>query len=141
RAPDGKAIMWIQLQELPSHIRGDAADEIDVPDDGQWTEEVAERYADRIQARIGEHVGNFDEIVLGRRVFSPADLERLNPNLVGGDPYSGACTIDQFLTWRPTPGSRNHETAVKGLFHIGASTHPGPGLGGNSGFMVASKFI
>ncbi len=141
RAPDGKAIMWIQLQELPSRIRGDAADEIDVPDDGQWTEEVAERYADRIQARISRHVGNFDEIVLGRRVFSPADLERLNPNLVGGDPYSGACTIDQFLTWRPTPGSRNHETAVKGLFHIGASTHPGPGLGGNSGFMVASKFI
>jgi phytoene dehydrogenase-like protein len=139
RAPDGKAIIWVQLQELPSHIRGDGADEIRVPDDGEWAEEVAERYADRIQARIGRHVANFDEIVLGRRVFSPADLETLNPNLVGGDPYSGACTIDQFLAWRPTPGSRNHETGVQGLFHIGASTHPGPGLGGNSGFMVASK--
>ena len=140
RAPDGKAVMWIQLQELPSHIRGDATDEIEVPEDGKWTDDVAERYADRIQARIAAHVSDFDEIVLGRRVLSPADLETLNPNLVGGDPYSGACTIDQFLTWRPTPGSRNHETGIKGLFHIGASTHPGPGLGGNSGFMVASKF-
>jgi len=26
---------------------------------------------------------------------------------------------------------------VKRLYHIGASTHPGPGLGGMSGFMVA----
>jgi len=141
RAPEDKAIMWIQLQELPARIRGDAADEIAVPEDGRWTNDIAERYADRIQARIADHVGNFDEIVVGRSVFSPADLETLNPNLVGGDPYSGSCTIDQFLAWRPTPGSRNHETGIKNLFQIGASTHPGPGLGGNSGFMVASKFV
>jgi phytoene dehydrogenase-like protein len=141
RAPEDKAIMWIQLQELPSRIRGDAADEIAVPEDGRWTNDIAERYADRIQARIADHVANFDEIVVGRSVFSPADLETLNPNLVGGDPYSGSCTIDQFLAWRPTPGSRNHETGIKNLFQIGASTHPGPGLGGNSGFMVASKFV
>ena len=61
-------------------------------------------------------------------------------NLVGGDPYSGSCSIDQFLLWRPFPGVKNHETPVKGVYHIGASTHPGPGLGGNSGFMVAGRF-
>jgi phytoene dehydrogenase-like protein len=27
---------------------------------------------------------------------------------------------------------------VKRLYHIGASTHPGPGLGGGSGFLLAS---
>src|SRR5947209_4367566 len=50
RAPEGRAILWIQLQELPSRIKGDAAGEIDVGD-GEWTDELREHYADRIQAR------------------------------------------------------------------------------------------
>jgi phytoene dehydrogenase-like protein len=70
-------------------------------------------------------------------VLSPADLERHNINLVGGDPYSGASTLGQFHLWRPFPGSRNHRTVVRGLYHIGASTHPGAGLGGMSGYLAA----
>ena len=141
RVPDGKALMWIQLQELPRRIKGDAAGEIDVPADGAWTEEVREAYADRIQRRLARHLPGFEASIVGRRAYSPADLEAMNINLVGGDPYSGACSIDQFLLWRPFPGAKNHETPVKGVFHIGASTHPGPGLGGNSGFMVAQRFL
>ena len=30
RAPDGAGLLWIQLQELPWHVRGDAAGELDV---------------------------------------------------------------------------------------------------------------
>lgn len=141
RAPEGKALLWIQLQELPRYIKGDSAGEIDTPPDGSWTEDVREAYADRIQHRLGGHIPNLEANIIGRRVFSPADLEAMNINLVGGDPYSGACTIDQFLLWRPFPGAKNHETPVKGVFHIGASTHPGPGLGGNSGYMVAQRFV
>ena len=69
--------------------------------------------------------------------MSPADLEKLNINLVGGDPYSGHCGMQQFFAWRPLKSIKNHDTTVKDLYHIGASTHPGPGLGGNSGYMVA----
>ncbi len=141
RAPDGQWIFWIQLQELPKVIKGDAAGEIEIPPDGSWSHEVKEAYLDRIENRLARHIPNFRESVVGRRAYAPPELEALNMNLVGGDPYSGSCSIDQFLTWRPFPGSRNHETTVRDLFHIGASTHPGPGLGGNSGFMVASKFI
>jgi phytoene dehydrogenase-like protein len=72
-----------------------------------------------------------------RRAYSPADLERMNVNLVGGDPYGGNCAVDQFFLWRPFAHSVNGETAVRGLMHIGASTHPGPGLGGGSGFNAA----
>ncbi|MGH8874905.1 MAG: phytoene desaturase family protein, partial [Acidimicrobiia bacterium] len=139
RAPEGSWILWIQLQELPSVIEGDAGGEIDVPPSGSWTEEVREAYADRIHRRLGAHISNLDQAMLGRRAFSPADLETINPNLVGGDPYSGACTVDQSLLWRPIPGLRNHQTPVAGLYHIGASTHPGPGLGGHSGYMVAHR--
>ena len=68
---------------------------------------------------------------------SAADLETLNVNLVGGDPYGGFCGVDQFFLWRPFRNSVNHRTPVARLHHIGASTHPGPGLGGGSGFLVA----
>jgi len=137
RAPAGKSILWIQLQELPRRIRGDAAGLIDCPADGVWNVDVRERYADRIVARLARQVPNLARSIIARKVISPADLEALNVNLVGGDPYSGCCEIDQFLLWRPFPASRNHETPIRQLYHIGASTHPGPGLGGMSGFMVA----
>ena len=52
--------------------KGDAAGEIDVGD-GTWTEELRERYADRIQARIARHVPNLESALLKRVVLSPAD--------------------------------------------------------------------
>ena len=72
-------------------------------------------------------------------MLSPADLERLNCNLVGGDIYAGSCALDQNLLWRPLAAAPGHGTAVDGLWHIGASTHPGPGLGGGSGLLVANE--
>ena len=138
RAPDGSAILWLQLPEAPRHIKGDAAGEIAVPEDGQWTEAVREAYADRIEAILCRHIPDFKSLVLARRCYSPADLQAMNVNLVGGDPYGGACTIDQFFLWRPLRGTTNHGTPVKRLYHIGASTHPGPGLGGGSGFLLAN---
>src|SRR5204862_6924175 len=59
RAPEGRSILWIQLQELPWQVRGDAAAEID-PQDGTWTEELRERYADRLQRRLATHVANLE---------------------------------------------------------------------------------
>lgn len=140
RAPEGGSILWIQLQELPATIRGDTRGDIEAPG-GVWSEQVRERYADRVQEILANYITNLDQSIVGRRAFSPADLEDLNMNLVGGDPYSGACTIDQFLAWRPMPETRNHETPVKDLYQIGASTHPGPGLGGVSGYLVASQLL
>jgi phytoene dehydrogenase-like protein len=137
RAPEGAAILWLQLPEAPRIIRGDAAGEIAAPADGRWTEEIRERFADRVEARLAGHIDGFKDLVVARKVYSPADLERLNINIVGGDPYGGFCGIDQFFLWRPFPGSINHKTAIPGLYHIGASTHPGPGLGGGSGFLAA----
>jgi phytoene dehydrogenase-like protein len=140
RAPAGKSILWIQLQELPRKPKGDAAGEIDVGD-GTWTEALRERYADRIQARIARQAPNLGSALLRRVALSPADLERANVNLVGGDIYSGSCALDQNLLWRPRPSLPGHRTVVKGLWHIGASTHPGPGLGAGSGTIVAQELL
>ena len=136
RAPDGSWIIWIQLQELPAGcVKGDAAGEIDVGE-GSWTEELREAYADRITARLGRHIQNLERATLKRLVLSPAEIEALNVNLVGGDIYGGSCALDQNFLFRPLAQAPGHRTAVDNLWHIGASTHPGPGLGAGSGYIV-----
>lgn len=137
RAPSGKWILWLQLLELPKVIKGDAGGEISVPADGRWHPAVAEAFADRLVQQLSQVVPNLEDKLLYRKVISPADLEAANINLVGGDPYSGHCGVDQQLLFRPLPALKNHATPVKNLYQIGASTHPGPGLGGMSGYLVA----
>jgi phytoene dehydrogenase-like protein len=135
RAPEGKGLLWIQLQELPWHVKGDAAGELDVGD-GTWTEELRERYADRIQARLAKHIPNLESSIIKRTTLSPADLQAANVNLIHGDPYGGSLALDQNFLWRA-----QHKTPVENVWHIGASTHPGPGLGGGSGALVANQLL
>ena len=137
RVPEGRFSLWLQLHEIPRKLKGDAAGVID--GSSGWTDAVKNQYADRIISQLSEYAPGLEEIILGRNVYAPPDLERLNKNLVGGDPYSGANTLDQFLLWRPLRGTRGHRTPVKNVFHIGASTHPGPGLGGGSGYLVGKQ--
>ncbi|WP_420335008.1 phytoene desaturase family protein [Roseibium sp.] len=135
RAPDGKAILWVQIPDAPRVIKGDAASQLETSP--EWTETMREAFADRIEAVLQKHIRNFDQIKLGRRAYSPADLNQMNINLVGGDPYGGSCNIDQFFVWRPFTRSVNSATTIGNLHMIGASTHPGPGLGGGSGYNLA----
>ncbi len=136
RAPDGKAVLWLQIPDAPRVIKGDAAGQID---GHTWDEPTREAFADRIEGILRRHIKDFDAIKLARRAYSPADLEAMNMNLVGGDPYGGNCAIDQFFIFRPFAHSTNGTGPVRGLIHIGASTHPGPGLGGGSGFNAAKR--
>ena len=140
RVPQGAGSLWIQLQETPYRPVADEADALDVGD-GTWTDDLKERYADRVVDHLRPHVRDLDSVVVARAVHSPADLERTNVNLVQGDPYSGACTLDQFLLWRPIPSLPSHRTPVEALWHIGASTHPGPGLSGASGLLAAQEVL
>jgi len=140
RAPTGRGLLWIQLQELPWRVKDDAAGEIDVGD-GTWTESLRERYADRIQSRLARHLPRLESSILGRVVLSPADLQAANINLAQGDPYSGSLALDQNFAWRPFAQQPGHRTPVRRLFHIGASTWPGPGLGAGSGTLVADDLL
>lgn len=125
----------MQIPDAPRVIKGDAADEIQGHD---W-DEVREAFADRLQAILASHIKSFDRLVLARRAYSPKDLERMNINLVGGDPYGGHCALDQLYLWRPLHNSANGTGPVRGLIHFGASTHPGPGLGDGSGYNAAKR--
>jgi phytoene dehydrogenase-like protein len=140
RAPDGAAILWIQLQEVPYRPRGDAAGEIDVGD-GTWTPELENAYADRIVAGLARQIENLPGAIAGRAILSPAELERRNPSFVRGDIYAGATTLDQSYLWRPLPSYGSHRSPVPGLYQIGASTSPGPGLNAASGRIAALDLL
>jgi phytoene dehydrogenase-like protein len=140
RAPAGASIIWIQLQENPREIKGDLANEI-APGDGSWNEERLGAYADRVLAQLSEEIVNLKSATIAKIVLGPREIEAMNLNLVGGDPYAGDCRIDQYAPWRPLSAATGHRTPVKKLWHIGASTHPGPGLGGGSGLLVAKRLI
>lgn len=140
RAPSGQSLLWIQLQENPQHIRGDLAGIIE-PGDGSWTPAIRDEYADRVISQLEPHISNIRSAATRVIALSPADIEAMNVNLVRGDPYSGDCRIDQYAAWRPLSTGQGHRTKIKGLWHIGASTHPGPGLGGGSGFLVAERLL
>lgn len=137
RCPEGKAILWLQIPDAPRVLQGDAAGEI--PTTGGWDDATREAFADRIEFILTRNIKGFDKIKLARRAYSPADLEKMNVNLVGGDPYGGLCSIDQFFIFRPFAHSTNGTGLIRGFTHIGASTHPGPGLGGGSGFLAAKR--
>ena len=80
---------------------------------GRGRETLREAYADRIVARLGSQIANLERATLKRVALSPADLEALNCNLVGGDIYAGSCALDQNLLWRPTGQLPGHATAAR----------------------------
>ncbi|MBX3583716.1 MAG: NAD(P)/FAD-dependent oxidoreductase [Rhizobiaceae bacterium] len=135
RAPDGQHVLWVQVRALPAQVQGDAAGEIEP---AHW-DEIKERYADRALALIERHAPGLSGKVLGRSVFSPADLERENPNLVGGDQVCGSHHISQNFLFRPAPGYARWNTPITNLHLIGAATWPGAGTGAGSGFMLAQQ--
>ena len=135
RAPAGRHVLWIQVRVLPSHIRGDAAGGIN----GTNWDAVKEAYADRVTAIIERYAPGFAANILARAVLSPADLERDNPNLVGGDSLGGSHHLDQNFLFRPAFGWSRYRTPVDRLYMVGASTWPGAGTGAGSGFMLAKS--
>jgi len=135
RAPAGKHVLWVQVRVLPAEIAGDAAGEI-AP--GHW-DEVKEAYADRVIAIIESYAPGLQQNILGRSVFSPVDLERENPNLVGGDQICGSHHLSQNFLFRPARGFAKWNTPVERLHLVGAATWPGAGVGAGSGFMLAQQ--
>ncbi len=133
RAPAGKHILWVQVRVLTSAIRGDAAGAIAARD---W-DAAKDAYADRVVAIIDRYAPGTSAKVLARTVLSPLDLERDNPNLVGGDSLSGSHHLDQHFLFRPAPGWSRYRTPVDRLYMIGAATWPGGGTGAGSGFLLA----
>jgi len=90
----------------------------------------------RIEARVEHFAPGFRDLVLARSAWGPADFERHDPNLVGGDINGGAMTLGQ-LFFRPVPRASPYTTPVPGLYLCSAATPPGGGVHGLCGWHAA----
>ncbi|MFZ0294990.1 MAG: NAD(P)/FAD-dependent oxidoreductase [Candidatus Sulfotelmatobacter sp.] len=89
---------------------------------------------EKLENQIERFAPGFRECILARRVFSPADLESMDANLVGGDVGGGVMDIRQFL-FRPT--WRHYATSDRNIYICSASTPPGGGVHGMCGYNAA----
>ena len=88
----------------------------------------------RLESQIERFAPGFRDIVLARHVLSPASLEGMNANLVGGDIAGGAIDLRQLL-FRPT--WRLYATSARNIFLCSSSTPPGAGVHGMCGYHAA----
>jgi phytoene dehydrogenase-like protein len=113
RAPEGKHVLWAYCH-VPNGSRADMTE--------------------RIDSQIERFAPGFRDCVLARHVSSPATMEKMNANLVGGDIAGGATTLRQILL-RPTVHS--YRTSARDIYICSASTPPGGGVHGMCGYHAA----
>jgi phytoene dehydrogenase-like protein len=88
----------------------------------------------RLEQQIERFAPGFRDRVLARHVTTPADLERRNPNLTGGDIAMGIMDLRQTVA-RPTLSW--YRTPRRGLYLCSAATPPGVGVHGMCGYFAA----
>jgi phytoene dehydrogenase-like protein len=88
----------------------------------------------KLENQIERFAPGFRECILARRVFSPANLESMDANLVGGDISGGVMDARQIL-FRPT--ARHYATSARDIYICSSSTPPGGGVHGMCGFHAA----
>jgi phytoene dehydrogenase-like protein len=99
-----------------------------------------DRFAGAIERQIERFAPGFRERIVARHVLAPADLERLDANLVGGDVGGGSLELDQ-LVLRPLPSLNPYATPLRGLYIGGASAFPGGAVHGIPGHAAAKAAL
>ncbi len=115
RAPDGKHTAWAYCH-VPSGSERDMTEAIE----GQ-----VERFAP-----------GFRDLIAGRSTIGAVEMERRNPNYVGGDINGGVQDLRQLFA-RPVARPIPYSTPVKGLYICSSATPPGGGVHGMCGYWAA----
>jgi phytoene dehydrogenase-like protein len=119
RAPTGKHTVWAYC-----HVPNGSAFDM----------------SERIERQIERFAPGFRDRILARAAMSPSELERYNPNYIGGDISGGAHDGLQLLA-RPTLSWMPYATPAKGIFICSSSTPPGAGVHGMCGFHAAQAAL
>ena len=107
--------------------------------EGNW-DSRREELGNVIVNALAEYAPNLKELIVGRKVLTPLDLER-EFNLTRGHIHHGEMSLDQLFAFRPFLGAAQYRTPVKGLYLCGAGTHPGGGVTGAPGFNASREVI
>jgi phytoene dehydrogenase-like protein len=118
RAPAGKHIAWAYCH-VPN---GSTVD-----------------MTDRIEAQLERFAPGFRDVVAARAVTGPADLERHNANLIGGD-IAGGYTGGLQLLFRPRVALEPWRVG-KDVYLCSQSTPPGVGVHGMCGYYAARSAL
>jgi phytoene dehydrogenase-like protein len=95
---------------------------------------------DRIEAQIERFAPGFRDLILAKHVMGPAELQRRDANLVGGDISGGVQDLrQQYLrpALRPVP----YTTPSRHVYLCSASTPPGGGVHGMCGYFAAESAL
>jgi phytoene dehydrogenase-like protein len=95
---------------------------------------------ERIEAQIERFAPGFRDRILARSTRTPADLERYNPNYVGGDINAGVQDWRQFWT-RPVLRAVPYSTPNPAIYLCSSSTPPGGGVHGMCGYHAARAIL
>ena len=98
----------------------------ELPDGSERWDEIKEEVSEANLAHLRRYAPNLtDDVILGRDVESPLDLERFNAHNWHGSCHGGDMGPAQSGALRPAPGWAGHRTPIPGLYQTGATTHPG----------------
>ena len=129
-APPGKHVISCFVQYAPYRL---------APELGTWDDQ-REAFGDAVIDRIAEFAPNIRDIVIGRQVLTPLDIER-TMGLTEGNIFQGELSLEQLFFNRPVPGYARFKTPVQDLYLSGSSTHPGGGLMGANGRLAALEVL
>jgi phytoene dehydrogenase-like protein len=124
RAPAGKHTAW-------GYCHG--------PRSLDWGRE-RDAHVERMEAQVERFAPGFRERILARHVLGPAELERRNANLDGGDVGGGSYSLDQVF-FRPVASLAPYRTPVRGLYLGSAATFPGGAVHGVPGRAAARRAL
>jgi phytoene dehydrogenase-like protein len=127
-APPGKHVMSCFVQYAPYKLA-----------EGTWDDQQREAFGNNVIDTISEHIPNIRNIIVGRQVLTPLDLER-EFGLTQGNIFQGELSLEQLFFLRPVPGWAYYKTPVENLYMCGSATHPGGGIMAAPG-RIASQVI
>jgi phytoene dehydrogenase-like protein len=95
---------------------------------------------DAIEGQVERFAPGFRDMVLARSAMDTAEVERRNPNYVGGDIIGGRQDLRQLFT-RPVARPVPYSTPLPGVFLCSSSTPPGGGVHGMCGYWAARAAV
>jgi phytoene dehydrogenase-like protein len=129
-APPGKHVISCFVQYAPYKLD---------PALGTWDDQ-RDAFGDAVIDRIAEIAPNIRDIIVGRQVITPLDIER-TIGLTEGNIFQGELSLEQLFFNRPVPGYARFRTPIRDLWLAGSSTHPGGGLMGANGRLAALEVL
>ncbi len=104
-APPGKHVISCFVQYAPYKLD---------PSLGTW-DDNREAFGDTVIDRIAEFAPNIRDIVIGRQVLTPLDIER-TIGLTEGNIFQGELSLEQLFFNRPVPGYARFRTPIRDLW-------------------------